>query len=724
MITAPKLETVTGQAVVLTGVNVDARLTDLMSEVSITQNYVNQEDTNIEAVYTFPLPTDAVLLAMEVMLGTRRLQGVVVEKHQAEERYEDAVTEGDTAIMLQQTEPGMYTMNVGNIMPGESIAVTMRYGQLHKWHEDHLRFALPTVIAPRYGQSTLQPHAEPEVSMSVHHGYDLRLSIQGMLRDARMECPTHAIELNQNSDETVVTLAEQAALDRDFILNIYSQHNQPASALTVRDGEGFVTMAAFHPVFSHEKSHEQDNHPRCLKIVVDCSGSMGGDSMAQARQALQHIVQNLRPQDFFNIVRFGSRFELVFPEVLQANDTNKQKALRRIETMNADLGGTEIGAAMQAAYDLTTPQDIKPDLLLITDGEVWQWEEVAQAARVSKHRIFSVGVGSAVAEAFLREVATTTGGATELVTPNEDMAGRIVRHVKRIYLPRALHPVIGWPIAPQETTPEELSTVYDGDTVFIFARTADRPEGEVTFSVRLSTGEEIKQSAVIQERDLDVLPRLAAYRKLFHADAEKRLQIAMQYQLICDQTNYLVIDETEDKADTLPELRKVEQMPAAGWGGMGSVRAKLAAPQCAPLPLLCRGGDVSESLAKPVPIIPENWQDTTVSDQFSPPKFSPPTNSWDVFVEALNEKCSSKPRLTSLSDLQSLGLPQRTATALQEIIDQGNEEQTVTSVFLAIILQRFADRLSRNAQRWLKKIAPAEIPKDLEQRIMLAVDAV
>ena len=105
-----------GERVALCDVSVCAVLQDLLAEVTVSQTYRNDERVNIEAVYTFPLPLDAVLLNLEVEIGGRLLKGVVVEKKAAEEKYEDAVAAGDAAVMLESIEPGLYTMNVGIIL--------------------------------------------------------------------------------------------------------------------------------------------------------------------------------------------------------------------------------------------------------------------------------------------------------------------------------------------------------------------------------------------------------------------------------------------------------------------------------------------------------------------------------------------------------------------------------------------------------------------------------
>jgi Ca-activated chloride channel family protein len=137
------LKSVQGERVALTYVSVSAVLHDLLAEVTMCQSYRNEEQVNIEAVYTFPLPLDAVLLDLQVEIGGRVLKGVVVEKKAAEEKYEDAIAAGDAAVMLEQLEPGLYTMNVGNILPNEDATIKFRYSILYRWVDERLRLFIP-----------------------------------------------------------------------------------------------------------------------------------------------------------------------------------------------------------------------------------------------------------------------------------------------------------------------------------------------------------------------------------------------------------------------------------------------------------------------------------------------------------------------------------------------------------------------------------------------------
>jgi Ca-activated chloride channel homolog len=280
-----------GERVALSDVFVSAVLRDLLSEVTMSQTYRNDEPINIEAVYTFPLPLDAVLLDLHVEIGGRVLEGVVVHKKDAEEGYEDAVAAGDSAVMLEMIEDGLYTMNVGNLLPKEKATIRFSYATLYRWAGDRLRFFLPTTIAPRFGSSRHQPHHVPESSLTVENQFSLEVNVFGKLREAQFLCPSHEVKLSKSSDKVVISLQQaRAVMDRDFILTVKAPKATRSFVQCGADGDGVAAIASFQPFFPGL----QQPRPLSLAIVIDCSGSMQGDSIEQAKQALGEIFDVLQ----------------------------------------------------------------------------------------------------------------------------------------------------------------------------------------------------------------------------------------------------------------------------------------------------------------------------------------------------------------------------------------------------------------------------------------------
>ena len=386
-------------------------------------------------------------------------------------------------------------MNVGNILAGEEVRVTVRYAELYTWQGSNVRFYLPTTIAPRYGDpegAGLQPHQAPEYALLTENRFQLKLTLLGVLAKARLDCPSHQIADAESPCGTVVTLATgETFMDRDFILNIVLPETAHDVILLDRDFDGgFVALASFTPKLPLPDTIP----PKSIKIVIDCSGSMNGDSIAQARQAISDILSQLRPEDFFNIIAFGSSHKTYFERQVQANKDNLTKVRRLLRSLEANMGGTEMGQALQAAVALPGPA-IPQDVLLITDGQIWGGEEISNRMKKSGHRVFTVGVGSSVSEGFVRQLAQETGGACELVVPNEEMTAKIVRHFRRIYLPRADKVAVRWPQVPTQVIPETIGPVYDGDTVHVFARFSEKPDGPVSLDITLADGCTFTQAA-------------------------------------------------------------------------------------------------------------------------------------------------------------------------------------------------------------------------------------
>lgn len=513
-----------GNDVALKGVKVRGSLQGLMAQVEVEQAYTNPQNTNIETIYTFPLPMGATLLGFEVEIDGKKLAGSVVEKKQAERRYEDAITDGDSAIMLEEAGPGLYTVNVGNLMAGELTVIRYRYALLLAWQGDHLRFMLPTTIAPRYGEplaAGLQPHQVPTASLLVDYPLDIAISVEGELAGAILSSPSHEIAFERSGSGIVVQLNRKAYLDRDFILLLQSETAQSSCVLTA-DREGYVALASLR--IPQLKNATQ--LPLALKVAIDCSGSMAGSSINQARKAALEILNLLRPQDYFNITLFGDRQSHLFPALVSASAQNITAASARLELLDADMGGTEMENALKAIFAMRGAKE-NATLLLITDGEIYEHEKLVDRAQESGHCVFTVGVGNAVNAVFLHALADATGGGCELVSPQEGMAERVLMQFHRMRQPKLGELRIDWPNHPEWQTPLPKA-VFAGDTVQVFAVFLQPVNGDVSLAIVGSNGV-ISPIVLILDAEL---PRVAAAQRLRLASEAEELKLALDYQLM------------------------------------------------------------------------------------------------------------------------------------------------------------------------------------------------
>jgi Ca-activated chloride channel family protein len=576
-----------GLAATLQSVQIDGQLDGLLLRMTTRQHYKNTRKTNLEAVYTFPLPWGATLLGLNAEIDGHRLQGTVMEKKQATQRYEKAIDEGDTPIMVERSARGLYTANLGNLKPGEDAVIEIEYAQLLRFEQGQIRITVPTTVGPRFGDAHktggLAAHESVSASVLAEYPLTVKITLTGEVALAAVQCPSHAVAMSRLEDAFVVALQQSAFLDRDFVLLLQGLQGQ-SFASVAPDGDGFAVLASFCPTLP-EKTQE----PVLLKVLVDCSGSMGGDSIAAARRALHEVMKELTEQDWISYSRFGSEVKHELSGLQPCNGATIKQMASLVDSTDADLGGTEMNAALISTFELGMGKSLKAlfskseqqnqskDVLLITDGDIWNVESVIELAQRSGHRIFAIGVGSAPAESLLREVAEKSGGACELVSPNQDVAAVIVRMFRRMRSTRCTEVKVDWGQGAiwQSALPTSL---YGDDTLHLCARLAKMPESVPKLSWVAHETPMQTSAQQLQSQSTVLLPRLVASRQISQLTSAKERQdqtlaLALNYQLVTDQTNLILVHVREEgnKAEGLPELDKVNHMLAAGWGGAGSV---------------------------------------------------------------------------------------------------------------------------------------------------------
>jgi len=569
---AAVLKTRDGAAVPLQGVTATGRLDSLLFGLTVEQRYRNDSERNLEAVFTFPLPLRAVLLGVDLEIGNRRLAAHAVARVEASEEYERAIDAGNTAALVEHDGNGLYTLSLGNLGAGEAAVIRYRYAELLDAHHGYLRLTVPTVIAPRYGDprdAGLEGPTVPGVDLLGEYPFDIRLDLEGLTDAAAVRSPSHRVTVTPGEAGLAVSLQRTGFLDRDFVLEI-DQAAVPRHALLARDGDGYVCLAS--PVLATDAAEQR---PLALKILLDCSGSMGGDSIAAAKRALLSILDHLTPSDRLSLTRFGSSVEQVTEGLEPADEHTLTPLNSVVRQIDADLGGTEMEGALKSVLALATPADTHADVILITDGEIYDVAGVVAVAGRSQHRLFAIAIGAAPNEALARSLADQTGGGCEFVGPNDDAEATMVRTFKRLRsTPRTLG-AVQWPTQPDWTAPEPVA-VFPGDTLHLLAGFTARPDGELTVTVHAQRGTAVELRLPVATRltEGDVLPRLAAARRISSLDGAAARELAVKYQLATEHTSFVVVAERADadKAIELPATVAVPHMLAAGWGGSATMQ--------------------------------------------------------------------------------------------------------------------------------------------------------
>jgi Ca-activated chloride channel family protein len=598
------LRALDGTVLPLTKVVAEGRLRNGLFEMSVEQHYRNAGRTNLETVYTFPLMPDAVLLGLELQMGERRLSGKALPVATARQDYEEALEDGNSAALLEKSTDGLYTVSVGNLLAGETASIRYHYAQPICAKKGLLRITIPTTVAPRYGNpsSTLQPHQVPESDVVAEYPFTLTVEIDGEAssktnsepsHDA-ITSPTHAIALSTSGDSTRVSFP-RACLDRDVVL-LVQQTASPCIYIANTDAGciAYAPIAATLPGLSEQLS------PMSLRMVIDCSGSMAGESIKSARRGAMRVLEALTDADEVSITRFGTTFEHFDQRLTKAVEPAKRRALTYLQGTDATLGGTEMAAALAAVSELAGAAT-HSDALLVTDGEIWAIDDLVALARRSEMRYFIVGVGFSPSHDNLLRLAQSTGGAYMAVTPGEDIEQAMEALLARIQQPRISATRLRWPSACSWQTGLPL-TLFRHEAVAVFAGLSAMPADESAAVLQYSVsgsgdGQLLDESLEIKPWTGDpvLLLRVAVamrIRELESSEATHSLlsvaeatQLAVEHNLVSCYTNYLVVLERDDadKPVDLPDVVAIKQMapPASAVSEMSDLHAMsdLSLPQ-------------------------------------------------------------------------------------------------------------------------------------------------
>ncbi|RYD19594.1 MAG: VWA domain-containing protein, partial [Verrucomicrobiaceae bacterium] len=396
-----------------------------IARVHLTQRYGNTGGTPIEAVYVFPASTRAAVHGMTLSSGGRVIAARIRESVKAKEEYQVAKAEKKTAALLEEHRPNVFQMSVANLLPGDDIDVEIEWTETIPAVDSTYEFVFPTVVGPRYvgggagnGQTwSDNPYLAPGTKTPVTFTLDADLSTTLPL--AEVTCPSHQVAIDfKAKDKAGVRIDSNSSGDvanRDFILRWKLGNDQVDAGLLLHRGKDvnhFLLQVAPPPRVTLEQIP-----PRDYVMVLDVSGSMEGFPLNTAKALLRNLVNGLRPEDTFNVVRFATDSGTLSREPLAANEENLARAQAFIDEQTPG-GGTELCAALQQALALPGGDERSRSILLITDGFVDTESEAAELVRsnIGNANLFTFGIGSSVNRGLLEKVSRAGGGEPVVVT--------------------------------------------------------------------------------------------------------------------------------------------------------------------------------------------------------------------------------------------------------------------------------------------------------------------
>jgi Ca-activated chloride channel family protein len=582
-------------AVPLQKVEIRGEVIGLFAEFGLTQIYNNNTNNNLEIIYTFPLPDRTAVTGFSARTGTVQARGEVRSREDAFAVYDEAVRKGNSAFLLEQFRPNVFQVSLGQLGPGEEAEITISYLQELRRLDNELRITIPTLVAPRYipgkprgkkmGLGTVDPtdrvpdadFISPPIGGA---GYtaSLDLLITPFGDDARITSPSHKIVAQAEAGGRYrVTLAEgETPLDRDIVISCRQSCETGSYGVVSRREDGGCLYLELLPTLPPVEA----DSGREYIFLLDISGSMAGEKLAQAKTALKLCLRNLTGNDTFNIVAFESDCHFFSADSRYFRQESLEAAGAWIDSLEA-LGGTEILEAV--AFALRLPAKRERVVLLFTDGQVGDEKEIiAFTLRYrGQSRLFTFGIDTAVNEFFINALAEAGNGTGEFVYPGERLEDKVLRQFARIISPAVSQAAVDWGrLRTEEVFPAKTGPVFDLEPIPVIASFSGEAGGEVILhhNGRPLTSP-VDLAAMIDDDKFPFLEKLFVKKKtealansLYNINPRRAKAVINEIVALCrrfglasDHTSFVAVLERENKVSGLPDTVVVPTVVPAGW---------------------------------------------------------------------------------------------------------------------------------------------------------------
>jgi Ca-activated chloride channel family protein len=479
---------------------VDMTITGVIADVTVRQVYENRGSRPIHARYVFPASTRAAVYGMTMTVGNVRIVARIKEREKAKTEFEAAKRDGKSASLLEQSRPNVFTMNVANVLPGDTISVELKYTELLVPADGVYEFVYPTVVGPRYSQkSESQAMAEDAFVKApyTHQGEPPRsdFHLAGVVSTGvplqEISSPSHHVLFQPTAKgRTEMALAdtERFSGNRDFVLRYRLAGETISSGLLLYNGgdENFFLLIAEPP-----RAVAPDEVPaREYIFVVDVSGSMYGFPLDTARKLMGDLVGVLRPSDTFNIVVFADGTETFSPVSVPAIRPNLPRALQFIGRKEGG-GGTRLLAALQTAVSLPRQPGVSRSVVLLTDGYIEAEADVFEYVRnqLDDANFFAFGIGSSVNRFLIEGVARAGLGEPFIVAePDEanDAASRLRRYIDSPVLTDIHVTFSGFDVYDVE--PRKIPDLFASRPIVAFGKWRGTARGTIEISGKTGRG--------------------------------------------------------------------------------------------------------------------------------------------------------------------------------------------------------------------------------------------
>ncbi|MGQ4274418.1 marine proteobacterial sortase target protein [Terrihabitans sp. B22-R8] len=575
------------------GTDMEVTISGQIARIRVTQAFRNMGNDWVEATYLYPLPEEGAVDSLNMVVGQRVIVGRIKRREEARAIYEQAKQEGKKAGLVESERPNLFRNSVANVGPGETVLVAIEYQAPVRQIGGEYSLRLPLVVGPRYvpphtvtdgaalddARNVTAPLAHPDLGKALNP-VSIKVSLAPGFVPAEPASPYHRIVVEQDGPQTrTIRLADgEVPADRDFELNWRPESTQPTLGLFRQnvDGQAYV-MAAITPPAAAPATPL----PRELVFVIDNSGSMGGASMAAAKDSLLYALGTLRPQDRFNIIRFDHTMTQLFDRSVLAEADQIALARRFTEGLAAG-GGTEMLPALDAALVDGAPDDASTvrQIVFLTDGDLSNEREMmaAIAARGGRSRIFMVGIGSAPNNFLMRRMSEAGRGTYTNVGSGEEVKAKMTAFLDRLKAPVVRDLKVSVDGTSLDLTPTRLPDLYAGEPLVLLGR-GKEISGSLTVSGTIGDKAWSQRVELADAADSPAIAKLWANRRIAEIEARRSANemktgdadsaiadLGLNYSIVTRLTSLVAVDETPSRpANAALRQDELPLLLPAGW---------------------------------------------------------------------------------------------------------------------------------------------------------------
>jgi len=467
----------------LVTVNFTGDIHDSLFSNTISMTFQNpHEEAFSDISFVFPIDPNAAIYDLHIKIGDREVLCAVEEKEKATNDYEEAKKQGHGVYRgnIDATQRDVYQIDFGNLPPGESALITLRYvTQLNLESMSSYRLSIPVGIFERYapvgfkdknpiqsvqiGASSVKHYSASSfpinIALYLHLTYNTISSINSPSKspfELEMIGSISSDKKNKLNTFGIKSVLTSAIGDYVLILNFKEELKSSLFLQDVDDASkngksSSVSMVSLMPTLWKNFKFSEDQAIEIF-FVIDQSGSMSGDNIELARKTLSLSINGLPERSSFNIVGFGDTYTPYFKELREFNDASKRDALEILRSLDANMGGTEILSPLEHIIEAYSRSKRPRYVFLITDGAVSNQNEVVELVQRDNFQFatkyFTFGIGRGASRGLIEDTAKASGGAFEMIDDIDISSGKVgdkvLRQLTRVVDPALSNARVHW----------------------------------------------------------------------------------------------------------------------------------------------------------------------------------------------------------------------------------------------------------------------------------------